>query len=74
MKAERDEDDFRPVQRRKEHSLITKIAVGVFIGQLAFWAVEQTVFYYSSKWQLREIEIRLDNWERNGYRGNPFQK
>lgn len=74
MRAERDEDEYRPRQRRKETSLIAQIAAGVFIGQLAFWSVEQALEYFYGKWQIGQIKIELQQWERSGHQGLPFEK
>ena len=73
MRAERDEDEYRPLPRKKERRLAYEIAIGVLLGQMLFWPIEQAASYYYSKWQLGEIKVRIDSWERGGRQGNPFE-
>lgn len=41
MRAERDEDDYRPVARKRERRLAYEIAIGVLIAQVLFWPIEK---------------------------------
>jgi hypothetical protein len=74
MRAERDEDDHRPVARKRERRLAYEIAIGVLIAQILFWPIERIADGLYAKWQLGLVKVELERWERNGYKGIPFEK
>ena len=59
MRAERDEDDYRPVARKRERRLAYEIALGVLIAQIVFWPIEQIAEEVYAKWQLDIIKLEL---------------
>lgn len=74
MRAERDEDDYRPVARKRERRLAYEIAIGVLIAQILFWPIEQIAEGLYAKWQVGLVKVEIERWERSGSKGIPFEK
>lgn len=74
MRAERDEDEYRPLPRKKERRLAYEIAIGVFIAQVLFWPIERVADYYYSKWQMGVLKVEFDQWQKAGMRGLPLNR
>lgn len=76
MHADWDDDDFirRPAPKKRETSLVIQIAIGVFVGNLAYGVLGMVIDRISTEIQMNQIQMELNRWEKSGYKGMPFQR
>lgn len=62
MRAERDEDDIRPLrtQRNKpERRLAYEIALGIILGGVGLWLLNAGAVWLMAKFMLQNLQLQL---------------
>ena len=65
MRAERDEDDLRPLrtsrgpQHKSERRLAYEIALGIILGGVGLWLLNAGVVWLMAKFMLQNLQLQL---------------
>ncbi len=65
MRAERDEDDLRPLrtqrgpQHKTERRLAYEIALGIILGGVGLWLLNAGVVWLMAKFMLQNLQLQL---------------
>lgn len=65
MRAERDEDDLRPLrtsrgpQHKAERRLAYEIALGIILGGIGLWLLNAGAVWLMAKFMLQNLQLQL---------------
>ena len=65
MRAERDEDDLRPLrtsrgpQHKSERRLAYEIALGIILGGVGLWLLNTGAVWLMAKFMLQNLQLQL---------------